>query len=169
MELFICLLNFQRENFDFIFHRLICGLAMDTDRRHIIRAAIEAVCYQTKALLEAMLKDTKTNFKQLKVDGGMINNRLLLKLLADICDTNVGKFPLNRNFSMKLTILMRNVYTFDDLVKQRMQESTAFGAAIAAALADGINVWNINDLKITTEKFVPGISESGWYSLELQQ
>lgn len=64
---------------------------MDTDRRHILRAALEAVCYQTKALMEAMSKDTKIEFKELKVDGGMVDNRLLTTLLADICNVKVGE------------------------------------------------------------------------------
>lgn len=70
---------------------LICGLTMDTDRRHILRAALEAVGYQTRALMEAMSKDAKIEFKELKVDGGMVNNTLLIKLLADICNVEVGK------------------------------------------------------------------------------
>lgn len=53
---------------------------------------------------------------------------------------------------------------FPPTVKQEMQESTAFGAAIAAALADGIEVWKISDLKLSREKFKPQISESGWFS-----
>ncbi|XP_065226671.1 glycerol kinase-like [Planococcus citri] len=113
---------------------LICGLTMDTDRRHILRAALEAVGYQTRALMEAMSKDAKIEFKELKVDGGMVNNTLLIKLLADICNVEV--------------------------VKQTMQESTAFGAAVAAAMADGINVWTVSDLKIERENFFPSISEA---------
>lgn len=113
---------------------LICGLTMDTDRRHILRAALEAVCYQTKALMEAMSKDTKTDFKELKVDGGMVDNRLLIKLLADICNVKV--------------------------VKQTMQESTAFGAAVAAGLAEGINIWTVSDIKIDCENFTPRMPES---------
>lgn len=46
-------------------------------------------------------------------------------------------------------------------VKQTMQESTAFGAAVAAALADGINVWTVSDLKIDCENFSPQMPESG--------
>lgn len=46
------------------------------------------------------------------------------------------------------------------VVKQTMQESTAFGAAVAAAMADGINVWTVSDLKIERKNFFPSISEA---------
>lgn len=72
-------------------YRLICGLTMETDRRHIIRAAIEAVCYQTKDVLDAIKQDCGLELTQLKVDGGMVKNNLMLQFQADISGIDIGE------------------------------------------------------------------------------
>lgn len=63
---------------------LICGLTRNTGRAEIARAALEAVCYQTHDLLQAMTKDADSQPEALRVDGGMIANNWLLQALADI-------------------------------------------------------------------------------------
>lgn len=69
----------------------ILGLTRNSDVRHIVRAALEAVCYQTRDLLEAMMKDGVTQLKTLRVDGGMVVNNWLLQFLADILNLNVQR------------------------------------------------------------------------------
>ncbi|HEY7883320.1 MAG TPA: glycerol kinase GlpK [Cellvibrionaceae bacterium] len=66
---------------------LICGLTRDSGRAEIARAALEAVCYQTRDLLTAMTEDAGVRPTTLRVDGGMIANNWLLQCLADITDT----------------------------------------------------------------------------------
>lgn len=89
----------------------ITGLTRDTDYRHIVRAALEAVCYQTQDLLAILQGDyKKSNF--IKVDGGMTANNWLLQFIADITRIDVLK-P-------------------DDI------ESTVRGAAYLAAIGSGI-------------------------------
>lgn len=61
----------------------ILGLTRDSGVAHIIRAALEAVCYQSQDLLLAMLKDGAT-VDVLRVDGGMVVNNWLMQFLADI-------------------------------------------------------------------------------------
>ncbi|MCP8897717.1 glycerol kinase GlpK [Gilvimarinus xylanilyticus] len=90
----------------------ICGLSRDSGRAEIARAALEAVCYQTRDLLEAMEKDAGHSTRALRVDGGMIANNWLLQTLADITDTTVER--------------------------PRMIETTALGAAQLAALQLGL-------------------------------
>ncbi|KAI8058704.1 uncharacterized protein B0P05DRAFT_559517 [Gilbertella persicaria] len=98
----------------------ICGLTQFTTREHIARATLEAVCYQTKAILEAMNKDAGQPLRALKVDGGVSNSDVCMQIQADILNIEVER--------------------------PQMRESTALGAAIAAGLAMG--VWNnIDDLK----------------------
>ena len=63
---------------------LICGMTRNTGRAEIARAALEAVCYQTHDLLEAMAADAGNQPETLRVDGGMIANNWLLQALADI-------------------------------------------------------------------------------------
>lgn len=67
---------------------------METDKRHIARAAIEGVAYQTAAVLESITKDSEIDLKDLKVDGGMSKNKFLLQFQADICGVIISMFYL---------------------------------------------------------------------------
>lgn len=69
---------------------MICGITEDTQQYHIIRAALEAVCFQTRDILEAMVKDAGTTLTELQVDGGMTANNLLMQLQADLTGVTVG-------------------------------------------------------------------------------
>jgi len=90
----------------------ICGITHFTKLEHICRAALEAVCYQSRAILEAMNMDSKTPLRSLKVDGGMSNSDLCMQIQSDILGITVDR-PL-------------------------MRETTALGSAIAAGFACGI-------------------------------
>ncbi|KAF4075138.1 hypothetical protein AMELA_G00231150 [Ameiurus melas] len=114
---------------------IICGLTQFTNRSHLAFAALEAVCFQTREILDAMNKDSGIPLTQLQVDGGMTSNRLLMQLQADILCIPV--------------------------VKPSMPETTALGAAMAAGAAEGVSVWSLNpeDLTaVTSEKFEPQIN-----------
>ncbi|XP_026764899.1 glycerol kinase isoform X2 [Galleria mellonella] len=63
---------------------IICGLTAFTTKNHIIRAALEAVCFQTRDILEAMNKDCGMPLSKLHVDGKMTSNNLLMQLQADL-------------------------------------------------------------------------------------
>lgn len=60
------------------------GLTAYTNPSHIARATLEANAFQTRAVIESMLLDSKTELKHLKVDGGMTNGDLCMQILADI-------------------------------------------------------------------------------------
>ncbi|XP_043254088.1 glycerol kinase isoform X2 [Colletes gigas] len=111
---------------------VICGITEDTQHYHIVRAALEAVCFQTRDILEAMVKDSGTKLTTLLVDGGMTVNNLLMQLQADITGINV--------------------------VRPNMVETTALGAAILAGVGTGII--DINDVDASqVTKFAPDIGE----------
>ncbi|XP_049785027.1 glycerol kinase isoform X1 [Schistocerca cancellata] len=111
----------------------ICGISEDTTQRHIIRAALEAVCFQIRDILEAMNKDCGIPLQKLQVDGGMTSNNLLMQLQADLTGIPV-KRPV-------------------------MSETTALGAAMAAGSAEGIEVWDTTELHPTLcDEFKPAIS-----------
>ena len=99
---------------------VIIGLSLDVGVSHLVRAALEAVCYQTRDLLDVLQKDYPVNIKGLRVDGGMVKNQWLLQFLADICGT--------------------------DIVRSECAESTALGAAVMAALGVGI-FENLSDVQ----------------------
>ncbi|XP_048349971.1 glycerol kinase isoform X2 [Sphaerodactylus townsendi] len=111
---------------------IICGLTQFTNKKHIAYAALEAVCFQTREILDAMNKDCGIPLSQLQVDGGMTNNKILMQLQADILCIPV--------------------------VKTSMPETSALGAAMAAGAAEGVGVWSLNpdDLTaVTWERFEP--------------
>ena len=96
------------------------GITQHTKKGHIARATLEATCYQTKAILDAMARDSGHRLESLAVDGGLSNSDLCMQSQADI-----SGIPVDR---------------------PAMRETTALGAAIAAGLALG--VWDeLEDLK----------------------
>jgi len=90
---------------------LIGGLTRYANKAHIARAALEATAFQTREVLEAMTKDTGIAVKELRTDGGMVVNELLMQFQADILNVPV--------------------------VRPKVIETTALGAAYAAGLATG--------------------------------
>ncbi|XP_048488161.1 glycerol kinase [Plutella xylostella] len=96
---------------------IICGLTAFTKKHHIVRAALEAVCFQTRDILEAMNKDCGVPLAKLHVDGNMTSNELLMQLQADL----IG-----------IPVLRANAW-----------DMTALGAAMAAGNAAG--VWSCAD------------------------
>ena len=103
----------------------IFGLTRDTSPAHLVRAALESVCYQTHDLLEAMRNDGAT-LDTLRVDGGMVKNNWLNQYLS-----NVLNIPVQRPMQTETTALgaaylaglQTGVYgSIDDLSKQWQQE-----------------------------------------------
>ena len=114
----------------------IYGITRGTSYNHIVRAAIEAMCYQTRDVLEAMQKDSGLKIRDLKIDGGAVANNFLCQFQSDILGVNV--------------------------IRPRTIETTACGAAYLAGLAVGY--WNNTaELKKHWKKdmvFKPGMSRS---------
>jgi glycerol kinase len=99
---------------------VIVGLTRYVNKGHIARAVLESTAYQTREVLDAMENDSQVKLTSLKVDGGMVVNELLMQFQADILNVPV--------------------------VKPRIAETTALGAAYAAGLAVGF--WqNLDELK----------------------
>jgi len=98
----------------------IVGLTRYINAGHIARATLEATAYQTKEVLDAMNKDSGVDLKALKVDGGMVFNELLMQFQSDILGVPV--------------------------IRPKVSETTALGAAYAAGLAVGF--WEeVEDLR----------------------
>lgn len=90
---------------------VIAGLTRYVNKGHIARAVLEASAYQTRDIVEAMNKDSGVALSKLKVDGGMVGNELLMQFQSDILNVPV--------------------------VRPKVSETTALGAAYAAGLAVG--------------------------------
>ncbi|KAM6176747.1 glycerol kinase 2 [Erethizon dorsatum] len=113
---------------------IICGLTQFTNKCHIAFAALEAVCFQTREILDAMNRDCGIPLRHLQVDGNMTSNKILMQLQADILHIPV--------------------------IRSSMPETTALGAAMAAGAAEGVDVWSFKpeDLSaITMERIEPQI------------
>lgn len=70
---------------------IICGITEETKKGHIVVAALESVCFQAKDILDVMNKECGVPLNQLKVDGGMTNNNLLMQWQADFMGVEVVK------------------------------------------------------------------------------
>ena len=71
----------------------IVGITQFTRKEHIARATIEATCYQTKAILDAMEKDSGTTLHALAVDGGMSNSDVCMQV-SPICSPSLDLPPM---------------------------------------------------------------------------
>jgi glycerol kinase len=104
---------------------VIVGLSRFNTRAHLARATLEAICFQTRAVLDAMVQDSGVQLEVLKVDGGATVNDTLMQLQADILGVPV--------------------------VRPVVSETTALGAAYAAGLAIGF--WkDLDDLRQNWKK-----------------
>ncbi len=121
---------------------VIVGLTRYVNRGHFARAVLEATAFQTREVLEAMKADSGVDLLVLKVDGGMVQNDLLMQIQADVLQVPV--------------------------IRPKVAETTALGAAYAAGYAVGFwqdlnemrsnwkkdKVWSPKPLsKLHTEKF----------------
>lgn len=78
-------------------HRIICGLTGFTNKNHLIRAALEAICFQTRDILEAMNHDCGLVLNKLNVDGKLSSNNLLMQLQSDLCGIPVCECKSHSN------------------------------------------------------------------------
>lgn len=90
---------------------VLVGLTRYVSRAHIVRAALESICYQTREVLDAMNADSGVPLQSLKVDGGATVNNFLMQIQSDILGTEV--------------------------IRPKVAETTSLGAAYAAGLAVG--------------------------------
>jgi glycerol kinase len=104
---------------------VIAGLTRYVNKGHIARAVLEATAFQTREVLDAMNADSGVNLTALKVDGGMVFNNTLMQFQADILGVPV--------------------------IRPKVAETTALGAAYAAGLAVGF--WGaVEDLRVNWGK-----------------
>lgn len=114
---------------------VIVGLSRFHTREHIARATLEAICYQSRDVVEAMEKDAGIQLDELKVDGGVTANKLCMQIQADTLGVEVSK-PV-------------------------VPETTALGAAYAAGLATGFwsSAEELRENWQEDQRWTPQISE----------
>ncbi len=114
---------------------VIAGLTRFAGKGHLARAALEATAFQTREVLDAMARDSGVAITELRTDGGMVVNELLMQFQADILGVPV--------------------------VRPRVIETTALGAAYAAGLAVGYwaSTEDIRDNWGEDRRWHPGMAE----------
>ena len=95
----------------------IVGLTRAATKAHLARAALEAICYQTRDVMDEMVADSGVPMSEMRVDGGITANSLCMQMQADIMGI--------------------------DITRPLIGETTALGAAYAAGLAVGF--WSSQD------------------------
>jgi glycerol kinase len=112
----------------------IMGLTRDTGIKEIVTAGLQAVCYQTRDLLEAMAKDG-VKPAELRVDGGMVVNSWLMQFLSDTLALNI--------------------------TRPQVTETTALGAAFLAGLQVGIfdSLEDVSTLWVHEKEFVQQLDD----------
>ncbi|WP_460795712.1 glycerol kinase GlpK [Microbacterium sp. GXF0217] len=113
----------------------ILGLTRFANKGHIARAALEAVAFQTREVVDAVAADTGIALSEMRVDGGMAANATLLQFQADVLGIPV--------------------------VRPAITETTALGAAYAAGLAVGVwkDLDELREMWHEDARFEPGIDE----------
>ena len=119
----------------------ILGLSRGTTVAHIARAALESIAFQSAALLQAMTRDARAPITELRVDGGACANSLLLQFQADLLGIPV--------------------------IRPKVTETTALGAAYLAGLAIGVyrNTLELESQWQVDRVFEPSISRDQAQSL----
>jgi glycerol kinase len=109
----------------------ILGITRGTTRSHLVRAALEAISYQTRDVLDAMQQDSRIRLAELRADGGASRNDLLMQIQANVLGVPV--------------------------VRPRVTETTALGAAYLAGLAAGFweSVKELSALWQVSRRFEP--------------
>ena len=113
----------------------ILGLTRGANRAHIIRAALEAIAFQSHDVLQAMVKDAGIPIKEMRVDGGATANDFLMQFQADITDISIDR--------------------------PQITDTTALGAAFLAGRA--VNFWDTADelekIRKTDKLFAPSMDQ----------
>jgi len=113
----------------------VLGLTRGSGRRHLARAALESIAYQSRDVVEVMNRDSRIPLRELRVDGGAARSDFLMQFQADLLGVPVDRPALI--------------------------ETTAAGAACLAGLAAG--VWNspaeLEEVRTTERRFEPAISD----------
>jgi glycerol kinase len=115
---------------------IICGLKTGCGKAHIVRAALEAMAFQSRDVILCMEKDSSLSLKELHVDGGAAENNFLLQFQADILGNSV--------------------------IRPAQVETTVLGAGMLAAKAVD---FEFNSSQIQNSIFLPEINSDKRFSL----
>lgn len=79
---------------------ILCGMTLGTEQGHVCRAALEAIAYQVKDLIDLMTKHADIQLKELRVDGGPTKNQLLMQFQADMLNACINRSDVEEASAM---------------------------------------------------------------------
>jgi glycerol kinase len=119
----------------------ILGLTRDSGVATIVRAALEAVCYQTHDLVTAMAEDMGQSLGRLRVDGGMVANDWLMQFLSDIVDLPVERPGVTETTALGaayLAGLQLGVYDSLEVISAQWRRGREFTPGLGVATRQGL-------------------------------
>lgn len=84
---------------------MICGMTLATERGHVCRAALEAIAYQIKDLIDLMTGQAGIKLKELRVDGGPTKNKLLMQFQADMLNACINRSDVEEASAMGAIVM----------------------------------------------------------------
>ena len=84
---------------------MICGMTLATEKGHVCRAALEAIAYQVKDLIDLMTNHAGITLKELRVDGGPTKNKLLMQFQADMLAACINRSDVEEASAMGAIIM----------------------------------------------------------------
>jgi glycerol kinase len=134
---------------------IICGLTRGANQKHIVRAALESIAYQTKDVFDLMQKESGRPIRELKVDGGACRNNFLMQFQADILNCRIARPAMIESTALGAALLagvgaelwpaghnssglVRNDKVFTPRMTQNRRKELSFGWQKAVARARGV-------------------------------
>ena len=117
----------------------IFGLTRGTGRSHIVRAALEAIAYQTNDVLQAMVEDSGLSLTELKVDGGACQNNFLMQFQADIMNCEVRRPAITETTALGVAYLAGlavGYWESKDEIAKRWHEQQHFSPQMEQSVRD---------------------------------
>lgn len=117
----------------------IFGLTRGTGRSHIVRAALEAIAYQTNDVLQAMVEDSGLSLTELKVDGGACQNNFLMQFQADIMNCEVRRPAITETTALGVAYLAGlavGYWESKDEIAKRWHEQQHFGSQMEQSVRE---------------------------------
>jgi glycerol kinase len=84
---------------------IICGMTLATEKKHIVRAALESIAYQVKDLIDIMTRQSGVSLKQFRVDGGPTRNRFLMQFQADMLSATISRSMLEEASALGAAVM----------------------------------------------------------------
>ncbi len=115
---------------------VICGMTLGTTKAHVVRAALEAIPYQIKDLIDLMTGQAGVKLKELRVDGGPTRNKFLMQFQADMLGATINRADL--------------------------EEASALGAVVMNGLARGVwsSLEEVARLRTSDNRILPTMDEA---------